>query len=248
MAKKKAVVLQEQYGELAPIGGALRKWESLEARRLALVDGIWEVVIEQGQLLKQVKSEHGTAAFENFCHQVGVKKTQGYTYIKLSEVGHERFLQGLSIRKATAMLPLLEDGDVEIAGDRIIFGEGMEIALDKAKEMTREQLVDLLKTMKALEKKMKAAESLTGRQKEVHEKEIAQLRDEIMKLEREQRAFLIQEGSMDEKLEELGVAVDKFGKLFHLLSKEEITGEQRAKFEGKMEQLQQILMNYKEML
>jgi hypothetical protein len=179
-------------GAIATIRDSLEQeridWERLENERLHHVERIWTVVIGQSALMTKVKEMHGTPGMKAFCELVGLQERQGYNYLALYAHRDNPQLLQLSQRKAIAMLPLLDDPDVEIGDGAVTYklDSKSDITLPfDPKAMSEADLRKLGQFLRKQKRLNTDLEKALSEEDESRKKEVKTMRDEIEKLKHE---------------------------------------------------------------
>jgi hypothetical protein len=216
---------------LAPLA---QRWDELDAIRLRHVERIWEIVTEQGEIMTEVHKTNGKPGLDAFCEMVGISERHGYNLIRLFKHKENPFIRQLAQDKAVALLPAVEDDDVEVLDDRIVMAGGVELLLDDAQAMTREQLMGVVKKIKKLKRALAESEKAFDESRDLSNKESLELREQVEKLKRELLA-LKQESDddpVDIMLDRASRDSMSLGKLLQSIKECDLNAEQGGRLQG----------------
>ncbi len=244
MEKQSGLVKDEQK-QIAIFTEKERRWRVLEETKRGLGETMWQIAEEQGSILREINMQLGQEGLLAFCENVNISRRTAYNYMKLSENGNNEFLRSLAVKRAEKFLPLMNSGDVTFEKDRLIFGDGMELTLDEAQSMSREQLFDLLKTLKTLTKQSSTTEKLIKDITDKNHKEIEILREKLARAE----AAVIERGEAtptDLMIADLGRHIEATGKLIDGIRAGRLTLEQSIRMTGLMRTMKNLVeLNFK---
>lgn len=211
MNKGAIMTLKEELKEQAD------EFLELQERAVSHAEKLKHLVLTQGQMLDEIHQKHGRPGITAFCELVGIDEISGYNRIRLYQNRENPHLLAQSQRKAIALLPLVEDPDVEIGDGEITYklDAKSDITLPfDPKAMSAADLRTLGQYLRKIRRKSADLEKALAEGEEAHKKEILALRDTIEKTQARVNTLLgeAEDDPYEEMLNDLDKAITSVGK------------------------------------